>query len=236
MVWKIKGKEKYTVGRNTLVFRCGAGNSKEKQNFTNFPTLKKWQRGKQSNLPNFKSTAQSVLIPEALPGTHAIVSSPSRLYYIWCVFCHTHPLICFPHRAIQIPFAVPPTSPWPLSLWTSFPISLPDAASRPFQILLSADKSCTDVGRAGTGNSQQHHHPVPAGRGSFLLGTRGRDGGGWKKKRKERLKAEKEGRQSKPLKSERKCMSEISIRKHSRGQRGVGAGRIKTKEQNVSGG
>ena len=185
MVWKIKGKEKYIVGRN-ISFRMWVREFKKKQNFTNIPTLKKWQRGKYSNLPNFKSTAQAVLIPEALPGTHAIVSSPLRLYYIWCVFCHMHPLICFPHRAIQIPFAVPPTSPWPLSLWTSFPISLPDAASRPFQILLSADKSCTDVGRAGTGNSQQHRHPVPAGRGSFLLGTRGREGGWVKKKRKKR--------------------------------------------------
>ena len=82
------------------------------------------------------------------------------------------------------PLCCPPTSPWSLSLWTSFPISLPDAASRPFQILLSADKSCTDVGRAGTGNSQQHGHPVPAGRGSFLLGTRGRGGVGEKKREK----------------------------------------------------
>lgn len=49
--------------------------------------------------------------------------------------CHVHLLICFPHQGIQIPFAIPSTSPQPLSVRSSFPISLPDAASRPFQIL-----------------------------------------------------------------------------------------------------
>lgn len=135
-----------------------------------------------------------------------------------------HPLICFPHRGIQIPFAIPTNSPWPLSLSlsprTSFPISLPDAASRPFQILLCPRTKAAQMWgelALGTLNSTIILSQQDGGR--FSRGPEAEKGGGVKK-RKERLKAEKEGRQNKPLKSERKCMSEISIRKHSRGQRG----------------
>lgn len=131
------------------------------------------------------------------------------------------PLICFPHQGIQIPFAVPSTSPWPLSLQTSFPISLPDAANRPFQILLcSRTKAAQMWGELALG-TRTAPSSCPSGMVVVSLGDQRQKGGeGGKKKRKERLKAEKEGRQNKPLKSKRKCMSEISIRKHGRGQRG----------------
>ena len=132
-----------------------------------------------------------------------------------------HPLICFPHRGIQIPFAIPTNSPWPLSLsGPHFPL---------VSLTLPADhsKSSSAPGQKLHRCGESWHWELltapsscPSRMVVVSLGDQRQKKGGGVKKRKERLKAEKEGRQNKPLKSERKCMSEISIRKHSRGQRG----------------
>ena len=55
------------------------------------------------------------------------------------------------------------------------------------------------------------------------------------KVREERLKTETEGRQNKPLKSKKKCMSEISIRSHGWGQWGRSGEGKKNKRANVCG-
>lgn len=102
---------------------------------------------------------------------------------------------------------------------------------------MAQDKSCTDVGSAGTGNSYSTVILSQRDGGRFSGDQRQKKGGKKKKERKERLKAEKKKeRQNKPLKSKRKCMSEISIRKHGRGPKG-GSGENKNKRaKNVQGG
>lgn len=104
------------------------------------PNARKWTAWLGSQ-PSELQVCCPGLIPLALPLDSpalagATLSSVLSLHSIWRVFCHMQPLACFPHQVIQIPFAIPSTSPWPLSPRTSFPISLPDAASRPFQIFL----------------------------------------------------------------------------------------------------
>lgn len=121
---KNKGKEKYTVGRNTLVFRCGAREFKEKQNFTKF------QRWKSDSVVSSQTFQTSNRLPSQCSSQSSsrnpcnCIITTLRLYYIWCVFCHTHPLICFPHQAIKSPLLSPPHLPvasLPLSPW-HFPL------------------------------------------------------------------------------------------------------------------
>lgn len=101
------------------------------------------------------------------------------------------PFICFPHQRIQIPFAIPSTSPWPLSLQISFPISLPDAASRPFQIILWPRTKAAQMWGVLALGTPTAPSSCPSGMVVISLGTRGRKRGVKKKERKERLKAEK---------------------------------------------
>lgn len=156
--------------------------------------MRAWEFKKEAKLHKFSNTEKVTawyVVKPSKPQVDCPVSAHPRgssrnpcnciittalVLYMMCLLSHAS-FNLLPTPSHPNPLCCSPTSPWPLSLWTSFPISLPDAASRPFQILLSADKSRTDVGRAGTGNSLQHRHPVPAGRGSFLSGTRGRGGG-----------------------------------------------------------
>lgn len=93
---------------------------------------------------------------------------------------------------------------------------------------MAQDKSCTDVGSAGTGNSYSTVILSQRDGGHFSGDQRQKKGGKKKRKKRKTEGRKKKERQNKPLKSKKKCMSEISIRKHGRGQRG-GSGENKNK-------
>lgn len=136
---------------------------------------------------------------------------------------HPNPLCC----SFHLPMAS-------LSLWTSFPISLPDAANRPFQILLCPRTKAAQMWGELALGTLTAPSSCPSGMVVVSLRDQRQKKGGGKKK--EKTEGRKRGKTKISHWNQKGNAWVRFLSGNSVGGGGVGAGRIKTKEQNVPGG